>query len=771
MILAGTLGLAVHSQAAEIGETTAAVGGNPEEMRRLSEEAARTAGQRPAPSPALQRLGRDAAGKLEVPASKARSLDKLGKAHQKRTQGLPAARANSPFAEAWEDANGGNVRMAGVENGRILFVGDHSLLQAQQVSTDTLWPGGFAFTDVDGATQPLAFWEITAPRITHEDFDDGSGNSRITIASGQTAGVGNHATNVGGVLLGSGLGFDPLTGDTSIGKSYAATALAFDQFQDTVEMGALALDDFAAHNHSYGLISGWTAANVGLPYLAMYWNSNLSISTAEAYNFGRYDSLAQDTDEAIRATPYTLPVWSAGNDTGESIALYAGIGQTFEVFKNGISQGTGYYFTNVGATTVLHNGTNYWITANGAFSGTLPARFFAPNTANATALAGSPPADGGANLRDSIPDGYGVSKNTLTIGAVDGSNQIAAFSSRGPVDDGRIKPDLVAPGINPLMADGVSDTAYVGQPGTSFSAPAVTGSINLLAEHQKNLWSVDEPLRASSLKALVIHTAQNLGPTGPDYTFGWGIPNFENAAGLITLNSTAQRTYLKEILLANGQEANFTIRTAGGGPVNVTAAWTDPAGTPVAVALDPTTANLVNNLDLRVQRLDANGNVTATYFPWTLNPANPGAAAVRTVTNNRDNVEQVVTVTAASNQIWRVTVKAATGATIFGDDGVTPGTQAVSLALTGITNRNIPFTITSQSYAFGGGNVTATLTWGSHAGNYHVIESSTDLVNWVTSSGVFNARADSTTGVSTPLPASPPRYFRVKTVSPGYVAP
>ena len=771
MLLAGMMGLATHGQAAPKEETTAPVGGSLEEMQRQTQEAGKATVQRPAPNIPLNRLGRDAKGILAAPAGKAQRLERLRQANEKRTNGLAAARANNPLLEAWEDANGGSVRMAGAENGRPLLVGDHSLLQAQSLLTDTLWPGGFAFTDVDGATQPLALWEITAPRVTHEDFDDGSGNSRITIAAGQTAGVGNHATNVGGVLLGNGLGVDPVSGDTSIGMSYAGTALAFDQIADTVEMGALALDDFAAHNHSYGLVSGWTVVNIGLPYLVMLWNDNLSVSTAEAAGFGRYNSFAQDTDEASRVTPYTLPVWSAGNDTGESPALYSGIGQTFQVIKNGVSQGTGYYFAYVGANAVLHNGTNYWPLAGGSYSLGTPAVFYAASTANPTALAGQPPADGGASARDSVPDGYGVSKNTLTIGAVDGANQIASFSSRGPVDDGRMKPDLVAPGINPIMADGTSNSAYIQQSGTSFSAPAVTGSINLLAEYQKNLWGADEPLRASSLKAVVIHTAQNLGTAGPDYTYGWGIPRFENAVGVISSNSTSQRTYLKEILLANGQEANFTIRTAGGAPVTVTAAWSDPAGQPVANVLDPATANLVNNLDVRVLRLDANGNVTATYYPWTLNPANPGAAAVRTVTNDRDNVEQVLTANATSSQIWRVTVKAKTGTTIYGDDGVTPGTQPVSLALSGVSDRNIPFSVTSSSYSFGGGMVTATLTWGSHAGNYYVIESSTNLTTWVTSSGVFNARADATTGVSTPLPASPSRFFRVKTVSPGYVSP
>lgn len=584
--------------------------------------------------------------------------------------------------------------------------------------------------------------------------------------------MGNHATNVAGVLAGTGLGTSSINGDTSIGMSYAASVEAFNRTDEFVEIAALAIDDYAVSNHSYGLVAGWTVADIGASYLPVLWNDDLSISSSEASSFGRYTATSEDADDATRATPYTLPSWAAGNDTGESLSSLTTAGAvTFEVFKSGVTQGTGYYFAYVGATLVLHDGSQYWPTAGGTFNPSVP-QFAVVSTARATALAGTPGADGGGSAQDSVPDGYGVSKNVLTVGAIDTFTSITGFSARGPVDDGRVKPDLVAPGDFPYMADAPTDSSYVHQPGTSFSAPAVAGSINLLAEIQKNAWGANEPFRSSTLKALTIHTAQNLGANGPDYTYGWGVPNFEAAAGLILSNDTdLERTYIKEIDIADGEEANFTIKTAGGAPVTVTAAWTDPAGTPVSNTLDPSTANLVNNLDLRVFRLDSSGNVTATYYPWSLNPANPTAVATRSGTNDRDNVEQVATAFAPSNQIWRVTVKQKSGTTIYADDGSTAGSQVASIALSGVVDRGIPFSVTSSSYSFSGGQVTATLTWGSSAGQFYVIESSTDLSTWVPSSGVFNAREDSTTGISDPFPTSPSRFFRVTTVAPGYVAP
>jgi hypothetical protein len=72
------------------------------------------------------------------------------------------------------------------------------------------------------------------------------------------------------------------------------------------------------------------------------------------------------------------------------------------------------------------------------------------------------------------------------------------------------------------------------------------------------------------------------------------------------------------------------------GPLKVSIAWTDPAGTVPAASLNPTAPQLVNDLDIRLIHVPTGTN----YFPWILDPANPSAAA-QPGDNIRDNVEQV----------------------------------------------------------------------------------------------------------------------------------
>ena len=108
----------------------------------------------------------------------------------------------------------------------------------------------------------------------------------------------------------------------------------------------------------------------------------------------------------------------------------------------------------------------------------------------------------------------------IAVGAVDvpGSGermpQIASFSSRGPTADGRIKPDVVAPGSGVVVAD-LRRGGYVRRGGTSFAAPLVSGVCALLL--QKN----PEWTPAQVLEALR-STALDLGTAGPDTVYGWG---------------------------------------------------------------------------------------------------------------------------------------------------------------------------------------------------------------------------------------------------------
>ncbi|MEJ0081862.1 MAG: S8 family serine peptidase [Puia sp.] len=111
---------------------------------------------------------------------------------------------------------------------------------------------------------------------------------------------------------------------------------------------------------------------------------------------------------------------------------------------------------------------------------------------------------------DIVPT-YGNAKNIIAIGAVNpipgGYNspadvQLAEFSSWGPTDDGRIKPDLVADGINVLSCVSTSNNAYAIFSGTSMSSPAAAGSGFLLQEYYYKLHNTF--MRSATLKGILI---------------------------------------------------------------------------------------------------------------------------------------------------------------------------------------------------------------------------------------------------------------------------
>lgn len=133
-------------------------------------------------------------------------------------------------------------------------------------------------------------------------------------------------------------------------------------------------------------------------------------------------------------------------------------------------------------------------------------------------------------------DGAGV----ISVGAVDGwrgeglsSIRIAPFSSRGPTVDGRIKPDVVAPGVGVYVADGLpsvdgeafSREAYQRVPGTSFAAPLVAGACALLKQ-------MDPSLTPAEIADALRQSARDLGPAEADTVFGWGLVDVVAAAGL-----------------------------------------------------------------------------------------------------------------------------------------------------------------------------------------------------------------------------------------------
>ena len=239
--------------------------------------------------------------------------------------------------------------------------------------------------------------------------------------------------------------------------------------------------------------------------------------------------------------------------------------------------------------------------------------------------------------------GSSLAKNVLTVGAVEqvdnytspSSVTMSSFSSWGPSDDGRIKPDISGKGVNVISSIATNDEAYASFNGTSMASPNVAGSLLLLQQLNRNLSGGF--LKSATVKAIAIHTALETGVSdGPDYQYGWGLLNMEAAASVL-LNSDF-KSIVEENTLNNQEIYNKTVVPNGEEPLVVTIVWTDPEGDSIDfwnLTEDDDTPMLVNDLDLRVE--DENGTV---FYPWKLNPANPSNAAT-TGDNSVDNVEKI----------------------------------------------------------------------------------------------------------------------------------
>jgi len=302
------------------------------------------------------------------------------------------------------------------------------------------------------------------------------------------------------------------------------------------------------------------------------WYGNTQISEVEDYLFGFYDNQAKEWDQLAYDAPYYLIVKSAGNDRNEG-----------------------------------------------------------PGTTN--------PSDGPYDcLAHSA-----VAKNVMTVGAVYNVNDeytgpedviITDFSSWGPTDDGRIKPDIVTQGMSVFSTDDDSDEDYKVLCGTSAAAPSASGSLALLQQHWENYNGEGNYMLAATLKGLIIHTADEAGEfDGPDYKYGWGLMNTEKAALIISQNQLDN--VIKELVLNEGETYSRTIKSYGNTPIKVTICWTDAPGTPTSAQLDPSNAMLINDLDVNIIHNDD------IDYPWSLDPLHPEEAATKHAKNYVDNVEVI----------------------------------------------------------------------------------------------------------------------------------
>lgn len=225
--------------------------------------------------------------------------------------------------------------------------------------------------------------------------------------------------------------------------------------------------------------------------------------------------------------------------------------------------------------------------------------------------------------------GFTTTKNGLTIAGanteIDGNGDlkkasVAGYSSFGPVDDGRVKPDLAGDGGDILSTSSVTNSSYQVSAGTSMAAPGVTGSLLLLQQYHEELFG--SYMKAATLKGLALHTADDVDAKGPDYKMGWGVMNAKSAAEV--LQNKEYTTLVNEESLSEGETYSITVMAMENEPLVASISWTDPESEYVNRGdLNSTTAALVNDLDIRITKNDE------THFPWRLNPAKANDAATK----------------------------------------------------------------------------------------------------------------------------------------------
>jgi hypothetical protein len=577
---------------------------------------------------------------------------------------------------------------------------------------DHLWPGGsFPFHDATGADPVFADPEITDPIAPIGIWDEGG------------LGLPTPAGFTGRVFYGESLPFKFHTfsmaqiiglasqDSANRGLAYGAKLKFYDDTDPFTEMAAEAaglvdgqpVPKMLFSNHSYSQPAGWDEFDGGQNGF-IHWRGPKYL-VGEDPEFGAYTWRSKRIDAIIYQAQTYLPIFSAGNDANDQVPNGHGSpGFQYVVGKKDVDPtdpanlSTLAHPRDAGNADPDPNTPTPWEV--NPYLGFEFSKIHGEETVLGLGL-------------DTIKS-TGSAKNNLTVGAVYGARDgedlpnligLSDFSSRGPVDDGRIKPDIVAP----ATFQDPPDENFIGG-GTSQATAAITGTYALLNEINHDNGG---PTRlASTWKALLLNTAIDctdlkyldepdngllepyrahewdrvflsyMGPSadaanliGPDYFFGWGLVDAEAAADLLIkdLRSGSGAAHLQEHYLcdlsndsldSNNVEIEIPIEHDGTSTeIRVMICWTDPPyqdnhqSEPIdvgAVDADPADPDPlpgpgqgITYVEDSTPRLinDLDLKIIAPdgseHLPWVLDRTNPLDPASRNV-NNLDNVEQVV---------------------------------------------------------------------------------------------------------------------------------
>lgn len=482
--------------------------------------------------------------------------------------------------------------------------------------------------DLDGRGVRVAVVDTGGVLAGHPQLADAAGASRVTShAQDPSIPPDSHATHVAGSIASAGRPSAPGDGPSldafpqykgvSAGEASKgmAPAVLIDSYSSSDCTYDAAVSSADVSNFSIVRATGWE--RIGNPAI-LFWTGP---DNGDDPHFGRYDVIPAFIDSLVWNRPAHLVVAAAGNDR------------------------VAYQSPPEGATHRHDDDTVY------PYNDTHP--------------------------RDTRKRGFDtvhswcVGKNVLCVGSIDdvlpGQERIlsSAFSSWGPTDDGRVKPDVVANGFTVMSLD--AKRLYAFGTGTSSAAPAVSG-IAAIIQQEMRLKTI--PISAALIKAVVVHSASDVPPAGPDPMLGYGLVNADAAIDLLS-----NAAHIGVVDVRGGATSERCFAAAAGAQPRVTAVWTDPPQTP-RTGLDEPAAVLVRDIDVELVAPAPQGRV---FHPWALTGTwGAGYTAVQTQANRVDNVE-MIEIPAGAGPVpagtWRVRLRG---------DALAPGTQQpVALIVSG----------------------------------------------------------------------------------------
>ena len=239
---------------------------------------------------------------------------------------------------------------------------------------------------------------------------------------------------------------------------------------------------------------------------------------------------------------------------------------------------------------------------------------------------------------ETVGGGYQPAKNNIVVGGIVDTFNQASDESRGPVKDGRLKPEIVATSWG-VYSD-INVDGYEWSAGTSFSSPQIASGLAALTQRYKQLNGGIQP-RADLLKAVLLNGTMDLGNLGPDYTYGFGAMDMYRSLGILDNGQYFSST------MNNGGTQTFNLPIpANTAQVKVMLYWNDVVGNPYS------SIALVNDLDLTVTTPSS-----VVHLPLVLDatPANVGSTATEKA-DHLNNVEQV-TINGPTPGSYTITIK------------------------------------------------------------------------------------------------------------------